>query len=110
MRDLRRRARGIGSFYYLKHVHFDLLKIDGEFVRDACRTRTDRLVIEAVVAIARGLGKQTIAEHVGDAATVSLLRELGVDYGQGFFLGAPQPIEQFLAQRGRIADLARIVS
>ncbi|MEJ7825710.1 MAG: EAL domain-containing protein [Solirubrobacteraceae bacterium] len=101
---------GFGSFYYLKHVHFDLLKIDGEFVRDACRGRTDRLVIEAVVAIARGLGKQTVAEHVGDAATVSLLRDLGVDYGQGFFLGAPQPIEQFLAQRGRIADLARIGS
>lgn len=90
---------GFGSFYYLKHVHFDLLKIDGEFVRDAYRTRTDRLVIEAVVAIARGLGKQTIAEHVGDERTVALLRELGVDHGQGFFLGEPQPLERFLTGR-----------
>jgi diguanylate cyclase (GGDEF)-like protein/PAS domain S-box-containing protein len=89
---------GFGSFYYLKHVHFDILKIDGEFVRDACVTRTDRLVIQSVVAIARGLGKQTVAEHVGDEPTVGLLRELGVDYGQGYFLGRPIGLERFLTE------------
>jgi diguanylate cyclase (GGDEF)-like protein/PAS domain S-box-containing protein len=89
---------GFGSFYYLKHVHFDILKIDGEFVRDACSTLTDRLIIQAVVAIARGLGKQTVAEHVGDDPTVALLRELGVDYGQGYFLGEPQPLEHIIAK------------
>ncbi|MEA2156819.1 MAG: hypothetical protein QOE11_2959 [Solirubrobacteraceae bacterium] len=88
---------GFGSFYYLKHVPFDILKIDGEFVRECCSTRTDRLVIKAVVEIARGLGKQTVAEHVGDDATVALLRELGVTHGQGFHLGAPRPLEDFLA-------------
>ena len=103
---------GFGSFYYLKHVHFDTLKIDGEFVRDACRTLTDRLVIQAVVAIARGLGKQTIAEHVGDQRTVELLRELGVDHGQGYFLGEPQPLEEFLARMAGEAeqDATRVVS
>ncbi len=78
--------------------HFDILKIDGKFVRDSCLTPTDRLVIQSVVAIARGLGKQTVAEHVGDAATVALLRHLGVDYGQGYFLGEPQPLDSFLAR------------
>ncbi|MEA2195535.1 MAG: hypothetical protein QOG42_1969 [Solirubrobacteraceae bacterium] len=89
---------GFGSFYYLKHVRFDILKIDGEFVRECCSTTTDRLVIQSVVDIARGLGKETIAEHVGDAATVSLLRELGVTHGQGFHLGHPEPLETFLAE------------
>ncbi|MEA2220910.1 MAG: hypothetical protein QOJ35_3536 [Solirubrobacteraceae bacterium] len=89
---------GFGSFYYLKHVHFDILKIDGEFVREACDTRTDRLVIQSVVAIARGLGKQTVAEHVGDESTVTLLRDLGVDYGQGFYLGKPVPLDRFLSE------------
>ncbi len=89
---------GFGSFYYLKHVRFDILKIDGEFVRECCSTPTDRLVIQSVVDIARGLGKETIAEHVGDAATVTLLRELGVTHGQGFHLGQPQPLEHFLAE------------
>jgi EAL domain-containing protein (putative c-di-GMP-specific phosphodiesterase class I) len=55
-------------------------------------------VIQSVVAIARGLGKQTVAEHVGDTPTVALLRELGVDYGQGYFLGKPRPLEGFLAE------------
>ena len=89
---------GFGSFYYLKHVHFDILKIDGEFVRECTSTSTDRLVIQAVVDIADGLGKQTVAEHVGDDATVALLRELGVTHGQGFHLGKPQPLESFLAE------------
>ncbi len=87
---------GFGSFYYLKHVGFDLLKIDGEFVRECRETPSDRLVIQAVVSIARGLDKQTVAEHVGDAETVDLLRRLGVDYGQGFHLGKPVPLKEFL--------------
>ncbi len=83
---------GFGSFYYLKHVRFDVLKIDGEFVRECCSTITDRLVIKAVVDIAHGLGTQTVAEHVGDDETVRLLRGLGVTHGQGFHLGAPRPL------------------
>src|SRR4029079_9918708 len=81
---------GFGSFYYLKHVRFDILKIDGEFVRDACSTSTDRLVIRSVVGIARALGTETLEEHVGDAAAVALLRELGGTHGQGFHLGRPE--------------------
>lgn len=57
----------------------------GGFVRDACTTRTDRLVIRSVVAIARGLGKQSVAEHVGDEPSVALLREFGVEFGPGYF-------------------------
>ena len=55
---------GFGSFYYLKHLPFDYVKIDGEFVRHAARGHVDQLVIGAVVGIARGLGKETIAEFV----------------------------------------------
>jgi diguanylate cyclase (GGDEF)-like protein/PAS domain S-box-containing protein len=87
---------GFGSFYYLKHLPFDFLKIDGEFVRNCAANQTDRLLITSVVNIARGLGKQTIAEFVGDADTVVALRELGVDWGQGFHLGRPAPLEEFL--------------
>ncbi len=89
---------GFGSFYYLKHVRFDVLKIDGEFVRDCCSNMTDRMVIQAVVGIARGLDKQTVAEHVGDARSVALLTEMGVDCGQGFYLAKPEPLDGFLAK------------
>jgi diguanylate cyclase (GGDEF)-like protein/PAS domain S-box-containing protein len=83
---------GFGSFYYLKHLPFDLLKIDGEFVRSCTTSTTDQLLIRAAVDIARGLGKKTIAEYVGDDATVELLRKLGVDYAQGFHIGRPGPL------------------
>jgi EAL domain-containing protein (putative c-di-GMP-specific phosphodiesterase class I) len=84
---------GFGSFSYLKHLPFDYLKIDGEFVRNCAGNKTDRLVIEALVGIAHGLGKPTIAESVGDAETVNLLTRLGVDYGQGPHHGHPVPID-----------------
>jgi diguanylate cyclase (GGDEF)-like protein/PAS domain S-box-containing protein len=87
---------GFGSFYYLKHLPFDYLKIDGEFVRHCASDRTDQLVIQAVVDIARGLGKRTVAEQAGDDATLALLRDLGVDQAQGYFLGRPAPLEQWL--------------
>jgi diguanylate cyclase (GGDEF)-like protein/PAS domain S-box-containing protein len=84
------------SFYYLKHLPFDYLKIDGEFVRGCVADRTDQLVIRAVVDIARGLGKRTVAEMVGDEETLKLVRELGVDYVQGFHLGRPAPLARWL--------------
>ena len=83
---------GYGSFYYLKHLPFDFLKIDGEFVKNCRTSETDRLLIKAAVDIAAGMGKRTIAEFVGDQETVRLLNSLGVDYGQGFHLGHPEPL------------------
>ena len=88
---------GFGSFYYLKHLPFDYLKIDGEYVRHCATNETDRILISAVVQIARGMGKHTIAEFVGDQEAVDILAELGVDYGQGYFLGRPETLDQHLA-------------
>ncbi len=88
---------GFGSFYYLKHLPFDFIKIDGEFVRSCTVNHTDRLVVKAVVELAKGMGKLTIAEFVGDQETLCVLRELGVDYLQGFHLGKPAPLGDWLA-------------
>ncbi len=83
---------GFGSFYYLKHIPTDYLKIDGDFVRSP-RSRTDELVVETMVHMARGLGKKTIAECVEDEATLEALRAGGVDFAQGFHVGRPVPVE-----------------
>jgi len=85
---------GFGSFYYLKHLPFDYLKIDGEFVSGCMTNRTDQLVIEAVVRIARGLGKETVAEFVSDGAIERFVREQGVDHAQGFHVGRPVPVAE----------------
>jgi EAL domain-containing protein (putative c-di-GMP-specific phosphodiesterase class I) len=83
---------GFASFYYLKHLAFDLLKIDGEFVTDLTTSPTNQLVVKAVVDIARGLGKRTIAEFVEDAETLEMLRGMGVDFAQGFYVAKPAPL------------------
>jgi diguanylate cyclase (GGDEF)-like protein/PAS domain S-box-containing protein len=88
---------GFGSFYYLKRLPFDYLKIDGDFIRQLTSSQEDQLVVRAIVEIARGLGKRTVAEFVGDEATMELLRELGVNDGQGFHLGRPAPLEDLIA-------------
>jgi diguanylate cyclase (GGDEF)-like protein/PAS domain S-box-containing protein len=80
---------GYGSFYYLKHLPFDYLKIDGEFIRQLATSHVDQTIVRSIVAAARPLGKQTIAEYVGDAATLALLRELKVDHAQGYYIGRP---------------------
>ena len=88
---------GFGSFYYLKHLPFDYLKIDGEFVAGCLANRTDQLVIRAVVDIAQGLGKETVAEFAADQELVDFLRSQGVDYAQGFHIGRPLPLVEALA-------------
>ncbi|MFP5361944.1 MAG: EAL domain-containing protein [Thermoleophilia bacterium] len=83
---------GFASFYYLKRLEFDYLKIDGEFIRGLPQSHINQLVVASLVQIASGLGKHTIAEFVGDEQTVELLRRYGVDYAQGFHIAEPGPI------------------
>ncbi len=80
---------GFGPFHYLRSIPFDLIKIDGSFVRDMPRSDADQLTVKAIVQIARGLGKATIAEYVQDDRTTAMLHEFGVDMAQGFHLGRP---------------------
>ena len=82
---------GFASFYYLKHLRFDYLKIDGEFIARLAESHTDQLVVRSIVDIARGLEKRTVAEFVGDAATLELLRDYKVDYAQGYHISRPGP-------------------
>jgi EAL domain-containing protein (putative c-di-GMP-specific phosphodiesterase class I) len=98
---------GFGSFYYLKHLPFDYLKIDGEFVRNCVRDAGDRVVIQALVQVARGMGKRTVAEQAGDAETVALLHQLGVDQAQGYHLGRPAPLGDWLRVEPRAAGVQR---
>jgi EAL domain-containing protein (putative c-di-GMP-specific phosphodiesterase class I) len=87
---------GFASFTYVKQIPFDFLKIDGSFVRDLASSREDRLLVGALVGIARGLGKETVAEYVCDGDVLEEVRACGVDLAQGFHVGAPAPLERWL--------------
>ncbi len=84
---------GYGTFTYLKQLPIDMVKIDIDFIRDLGESAASAKVVNAVLNVARDFNLKTVAEGVEDQATFELLRELGVDYAQGFHLGAPAPLD-----------------
>lgn len=85
---------GFASYAYLRHLPLDLLKIDGTFVRGIERDPINRAMVGSMVQIARQLGLRTVAEFVESAAAQDCLRELGIDYAQGYFIGRPHPLAE----------------
>jgi diguanylate cyclase (GGDEF)-like protein/PAS domain S-box-containing protein len=83
---------GFSSFFYLKHLPVDYLKIDGNFIKNLPFDPVDQHLVKAMVEVAKGLGKQTVAEFVEHAETLDLLRQFGVDYAQGYYIGRPEPM------------------
>lgn len=84
---------GWGSLRYLKALPVSVIKIDCEFVRELTSCPRTVELVGALVTLASTLGHETVAEGVEDQPTLSLLRSLGVDYGQGYYLGRPAPVE-----------------
>jgi diguanylate cyclase (GGDEF)-like protein/PAS domain S-box-containing protein len=80
---------GFSSFYYLKQLPVDYVKIDGSFIRDLAHNRDDQVLVKAMGEIARGFGKKTVAEYVEDATTLGLLRDYNIDFAQGYHVGRP---------------------
>ncbi|WP_250453095.1 EAL domain-containing protein [Caballeronia sp. ATUFL_M2_KS44] len=87
---------GQTSLRYLKKLSADALKIDGEFVRTMCNHPADIAIVEAIINLARNLGMRSIAEWVEDLQTLDALKELGVDYVQGFAIAKPQEARDIL--------------
>jgi diguanylate cyclase (GGDEF)-like protein/PAS domain S-box-containing protein len=82
---------GMSSFAYLKHLPVDFLKIDGGFVKDMAEDPIDRAMVVAINSIGHVMGKQTIAEFVDSERVIAMLREIGVDFAQGFGIAKPKP-------------------
>ncbi len=87
---------GAASLEYLRCLTVDFVKIDGRYVRELTETSRDAVILTHVVAMCRGLGVATIAEMVETRATARLLKDMGVDLGQGWAFGKamPQPVRE----------------
>ncbi|HBL30459.1 MAG TPA: hypothetical protein DD490_26790 [Acidobacteria bacterium] len=83
---------GLSSFAYLKNLQVDFLKIDGAFVRDMVGSPVQRALVESIHQIGQVMGIRTIAECVENRATLEMLREVGVDYVQGYGVAMPEPL------------------
>ncbi len=101
---------GLSSFGYLKNLPIDVLKIDGQFVREIAHNPVDRSMVRAMVEIARAMDIRTVAEFVEDRQCMDVLVEIGIDRAQGYHIGKPMPVEQALAlleREGHGPKLAR---
>ncbi len=87
---------GLSSFGYLKELQVDYLKIDGSFVKDMINDPTCRAIVSAFNQLSHELGMETVAEFVQDDETEALLRSLGVDFVQGYGVGKPQAVEEWI--------------
>jgi len=84
---------GLSSFAYLKNLPVDYLKIDGSFVKDIADDPLDLAMVEAINRIGHLTGIKTIAEFVESAVILESLRDLRVDYAQGYYIGRPEPLK-----------------
>lgn len=80
---------GFSTFGYMKYLGVEILKIDGLFIHDLPNNRDNQIFVKAMVDVARGLHKITVAEFVEDAATLAMVRDLGVSLAQGYYLDRP---------------------
>ena len=81
---------GFCSFNYLKTFPVDYVKIDGQFIRNLINDETDQVLVKSMAEIASKLGKKTIAEFVETPEIITKLKEMGIDYGQGYVFGKPE--------------------
>ncbi|BCB28690.1 hypothetical protein SKTS_35760 [Sulfurimicrobium lacus] len=91
---------GFSSFAYLKHLNADILKIDGLFIRNLTNDHDNQVFVKAIVDVARGMKKTTVAEFVENEDILEMLRRFGVDLVQGYHLDMPRADHPALSAAG----------
>ena len=81
---------GLSSFSYLKNLPLDYIKIDGIFVSEMLQDKASSIMVDAIHSVGKKLGLMTIAEYVENDETVKMLREIGVDFAQGYYFSKPE--------------------
>lgn len=87
---------GISSFTYLKNLPVDYLKIDGSIIKNISKNTADKAMVAAIGQVGKVMNIEVIAKHVENVFTLNQLKEIGIDYAQGFYLDKPQEINKRL--------------
>ncbi|PWG65522.1 DUF1631 family protein [Spiribacter halobius] len=87
---------GLSSYSYLKNLPVDYLKVDGQFIRTIDNDAADHAMVRSINELAHFLGKRTIAEYVENDDILAQVREIGLDFGQGYGISRPMPIDQLV--------------
>ncbi|HIM74823.1 MAG TPA: EAL domain-containing protein [Campylobacterales bacterium] len=89
---------GFANFEHMTKMRSDIMKIDGSLIKNIDKDKNARLVVETIIVFARKLGKKIVAEYVHNEAVFNVVKELGIDYAQGYYLGKPEAevLENFI--------------
>ena len=86
---------GYSSLTYLKHLPVDIIKIDQSFIRNITHNSVDQAILKSIIDLANILNRKLIAEGIETQQHLELLKEMGCNYGQGYAIGRPMPIDEF---------------
>ncbi len=100
---------GLSSFGYLKQLPVDIVKIDGLFVRDIDVNEMDHVMVRSINDLAKQMGKHTVAEFVENTQIIDKLRELGVNYAQGYIIGRPKPLAELVEELRQEREIEQLV-
>jgi diguanylate cyclase (GGDEF)-like protein len=82
---------GFSSFHYIKRFPIDFVKIEGEFIRNMIADKKDLAFVKTMAIMAKEFGIQTVAEYVEDEKILAMIKQIGINYGQGYHIGRPSP-------------------
>jgi len=94
---------GASSFGYLKNLNVDIIKIDGQFIKDLVSDQLDMATVRCFVEVAKVVSVKTVAEYVDQPEILERIRAIGIDYAQGFLIHQPEPIDQVLGVPDTVA-------
>lgn len=87
---------GLSSYEYLKQLPADILKIDGQFIKNMLQDPIDLAMVKSINEISHIMGKKTVGEYVENEATLKKMKDIGIDFAQGFYLDTPKPLRTIL--------------
>jgi diguanylate cyclase (GGDEF)-like protein len=96
---------GVCSISYLRNLPIDFLKIDGELVTSSSSDSVALAMVESIVTMSKAMDVEIVAEHIEDKHLMKKMQQLGVEYGQGYYFGKPEPLANILGKPGQVATL-----
>ncbi|MGX1099405.1 EAL domain-containing protein [Amorphus sp. MBR-141] len=99
---------GLSSFSYLKNFRVDELKIDGSFIRQIEENNADTQIVEAIISVGKALGIATVAEWVEGPETLEIVKRLGADRAQGYYISPPKPLGLLLSEKSPAERIGRV--
>lgn len=93
---------GFSSFAYLKDLPADYIKLDGSFIHNLHQDTIDQALVKAMIQVIQALGKKAVAEYVENEEILNILKDMGIDFVQGYHIGHPIPVEKILLQQSAL--------